>query len=89
MRDKKYYIALGDFERKIIINCLSVKNNILSRRARKNSPHMASSAWSRVASCIAILAAKSNMPGKDTAQISERIGQPKPFLKNSLLSQPL
>ena len=23
MRDKKYYIALGDFERKIIINCLN------------------------------------------------------------------
>ena len=29
MRDKKYYIALGDFERKIIINCLNEMRNKL------------------------------------------------------------
>ena len=31
MRDKKYYIALGDFERKIIINCLNeMRNNLIA-----------------------------------------------------------
>ena len=29
MRDKKYYIARGDFERKIIINCLNEMRNKL------------------------------------------------------------
>ena len=29
MGDKKYYIALGDFERKIIINCLNEMRNKL------------------------------------------------------------
>ena len=29
MRGKKYYIALGDFERKIIINCLNEMRNKL------------------------------------------------------------
>ena len=29
MRDKKYYIAIGDFERKIIINCLNEMRNKL------------------------------------------------------------
>ena len=31
MRDKKYYIAFGDFERKIIINCINeMRNNIIA-----------------------------------------------------------
>ena len=29
MRDKKYYIALDDFEQKIIINCLNEMRNKL------------------------------------------------------------
>ena len=27
MRDKKYYIALDDFERRIIVNCLNEMRN--------------------------------------------------------------
>ena len=31
MRDKKYYIALDDFEQKIIINCLNeMRNNLIA-----------------------------------------------------------
>ncbi len=31
MRDKKYYIALDDFEQKIIINCLNeMQNNLIA-----------------------------------------------------------
>ena len=27
MRDKKYYIALDDFERRVVVNCLNVMRN--------------------------------------------------------------
>ena len=36
MRDKKYYIALGDFERKIIINCLNEMRNKLIADGKYN-----------------------------------------------------
>jgi len=29
MRDKKYYIALDDFERRVVVNCLNeIRNNL-------------------------------------------------------------
>ena len=31
MRDKKYYIALDDFERRVIVNCLNeMRNNLIA-----------------------------------------------------------
>ena len=31
MRDRKYYIALDDFERRIVVNCLNeMRNNLIS-----------------------------------------------------------
>ena len=29
MRDRKYYIALDDFERRVVVNCLNEKRNKL------------------------------------------------------------
>ena len=32
MRDKKYYIALDDFERRVVVNCLNeVRNNLIAK----------------------------------------------------------
>ena len=31
MRDKKYYIALNDFERRVVVNCLNeMRNNLIA-----------------------------------------------------------
>ena len=31
MRDKKYYIALDDFERRVVVNCLNeMRNNLIA-----------------------------------------------------------
>ena len=31
MRDKKYYIALDDFERRVVVNCLNeTRNNLIA-----------------------------------------------------------
>lgn len=31
MRDKKYYIALDDFERRVVVNCLNkIRNNLIA-----------------------------------------------------------
>lgn len=31
MQDKKYYIALGDFERRVVVNCLNeMRNRLIS-----------------------------------------------------------
>ena len=31
MRDKKYYIALDDFERRVVVNCLNeLRNNLIA-----------------------------------------------------------
>ena len=32
MRDKKYYIALDDFERRVVVNCLNeMRNNLIAK----------------------------------------------------------
>lgn len=31
MRDKKYYIVLDDFERRVVVNCLNEMRNIRCR----------------------------------------------------------
>ena len=32
MRDKKYYIALDDFERRVVVNCLTeMRNNLIAK----------------------------------------------------------
>ena len=31
MRDKKYYIALDDFERRVVVNCLNEMRNNLKK----------------------------------------------------------
>lgn len=34
MRDKKYYIALDDFERRVVVNCLNVMRNSLIAKGK-------------------------------------------------------
>ena len=34
MRDKKYYIALDDFERRVVVNCLNEMRNRLLQQGR-------------------------------------------------------
>lgn len=32
MRDKKYYIALDEFERRVVVNCLNeMRNNLIAK----------------------------------------------------------
>ena len=32
MRDKKYYIALDDFERRVVVNCLNeIRNSLIAK----------------------------------------------------------